>query len=252
MSGSTCRGYIIGHKPVSYGFYDGNPLYHALQVGNGERYASLRDTDIEDNIADWNNFYAEGTGTYYIWKTVPDDTKYVLQCQYRRRLHFPADTDFDELFKDCDAICAKPLTMGLTVYEQYAHCHNREDMETLKAVIYEEFPEMREAFDKYILNGRTLYYSNSFVLRTQDFKDYADTLFSLLDAFKKRRGFNTPQEVERRVSDEISQGKRGKARGVRYQEQIGGFLSERIWTMWVQRKFAGRILNMDYEKFEGV
>lgn len=243
--------WIIGHKQIDYGWYDDNPIYHALQVGNGERFAEHRDSDCPDNISEWNNFYAESTGTYYISKAGLGGD-YVGQCQYRRRLHFPADTDFDALFSGCDVICAKPMSIGQTVYEQYAHCHSSEDMETLKAVIDEEFPEMKEAFDKYILKGRKLYYSNSFVLRTQDFKDYADTLFRLLEAFKKRRGYTTPQEVERRVSDEISQGKRRKARGVRYQEQIGGFMSERIWTMWVQWKFAGRILNIDYEKYERV
>ena len=243
------RIWIIGHKDVPYGWYEDNALYEPLQVGFGDRYATYRDSDGKDNKAQWNAVMAECTGTYYIWK-YGLVTDYVGQCQYRRRIYFKEHTDFDAIFADCDVIAAKPLMLGRgNVYNQYAFCHNKKDLDDAKAVIDERFPWLSKDYDEYILHGRKLYYSNSFVMPKYLFDSYCRFLFTVLEGIRERRGWKTPEDAVKEVDEDMKAGRRPKTRGLNYQCQVLAFLSERLWTMWVQ---AYRVKEMDYTKFEGV
>lgn len=240
--------FIIGHKPLDYGYWD-NALYTPIQVGGNADFCSLRD-NRGCNISDWNTFYAEGTATYWISRNLVP-IPYIGQCQYRRRLQFPEDYDFDAAFRDCDVIAAEPLRLGLTVASHYCTCHNAYDFYELEQVVKDLYPEYAEDWEKYIVSGKTMYYSNSFVMRGQDYLDYADWLFRILFEFVNRKGWKTPQEATLAVAADMESGRAKKARGLAYQAQIGGFFSERLWTLYVQRNFE-RIRHDKYVKFEGV
>lgn len=241
--------FILGHKAVDYGVWD-NALYTPLEVGAAlrEPVFAVRD-NTGANISDWNQIYAETTGTYWIANNTY--FSYAGQCQYRRRLEFPLDFDFKSAFEKYGAICAEPINIG-NVYDQYCLCHCKQDMDLVEAIINDKYPQLAEAYEKYIKKSGALYYSNSFVLNGDDYKEYAEVLFGILDIFKEERQWNTPEEALRLIGDEVKKRTRGRARGVAYQSQVFGFLSERLWTMWVQSKFTGRIKNIKYKKYEGV
>ena len=90
--------YELAYNKVKYGLWD-NALYTPLQCcadRSNTDVCELKDNTGE-NISSKNFYYCETTGTYWIWKNAPE-TKYVGQCQYRRRLEFKEDFDFDTIF----------------------------------------------------------------------------------------------------------------------------------------------------------
>ena len=45
--------FIMAHKEVDYPIWD-NSLYTPVQIGKNKTFLKHRDSDCEDNIADWN------------------------------------------------------------------------------------------------------------------------------------------------------------------------------------------------------
>ena len=248
MKRTDAQIYIYAHKPVDYGIWD-NALYTPLQGGDAERFLDLRDSDGEDNIAPSNSVFAENTGLYWIWKNHPKDLKYIGVCQYRRRLEFPEYLDFEAVFKEYDAIAAQPIRLP-NVRQQYSVCHSPKDMIVLEDTIRQIYPDYASDFDKFLNRGTTVYYSNGMVMRAEDFDKYCEWLFNILFKFIENNGWMSMNEVEDSVWYEIQNKQRKGTRGFRYQEQICGFLSERLLTLWLMRNC--KVLNVPYKKFEGI
>ena len=120
-------------------------------------------------------------------------------------------------------------------------------------------PDYAEDWDKYIKNGQDLYYSNGFVLRAEDYDRYAEFLFSSLNGYLSFANVHTQEELYKHVSYNIQVGRYSRYKNtqnvpeaaIRWQMLIGGFLSERIWTLWLLHNFSkDRILERDYIKME--
>ena len=260
MRREDARIYILAHKPVEYGLPD-NTLYRPLQVGSGKPFTELRD-DIGDNIANWNFLYAETTGTYYLWKMRPRHLKYVGQCQYRRRLEFEEDFDFDGLFQKYDVITCMPVVLFPNLGSHYMNCHSAGDMSLVRAIIEKENPEYVEDFDQYIMSGKFLFFANGFIMKSEDFDRYCEWLFNILDHFKAEKGWNTPEEAKLKIDQEIAEKKRNGYDGHigneggdsnRYQRQVLGFVSERLLTLWIRHNFEpNKIYCQKYKTYEGV
>ena len=251
---SDIKGYIFCHKKVDYGIWD-NKLYTPLEVGaalRDEHCAELQD-NTGDNVSDWNEILAENTGTYWIWKNKPKNTKYVLQCQYRRRLLFDENTDFDSIFQKYDVIVPQPLKVLYGLKAQYIACHSKSDIELAEKVVKELEPEHSEDWDRFIKNGRYIYYSNGFVMRNKDYNAYAKWLFTVFDRFREKKGWNSPEDVMKEVQYDISKQRRSGVKGFKYQSQILAFLSERLFTYYILSRFdQSRIFTLPYIKFENI
>lgn len=239
--------YVLSHKPIDYQREDA--LYTPLQVGNKEDFCDLRD-NTGDNISAWNPVYAECTGTYWIWKNRPQGLKYVGQTQYRRRLEFPEDTDFDTIFKDYDVITMAPLRPGLAPQPFYGRCHSQDDIDTAERVVKDLHPEMSGEWDRIMKLSPNLLYSNGFILPADEYDRYCEFLFPVLEEVLDRKGWLTPEIALEKCREEVSLRKRPKSRGVEYQAQIGGFLSERLWTFWCFSQYPKRY-TVPYRKFDG-
>ena len=112
--------FTISHKPVDYGIPESD-LYQPLQVGFGERFASMTDHDQEPNWSAWNPIMAENTGNLYIAKYEAEKYDYVGAQQYRRHLGYGFETaeEVEKLFKKFDIIASCPLMLPVSVEEQY-------------------------------------------------------------------------------------------------------------------------------------
>ena len=241
--------YILSHREVPYGIWD-NELYTPLQVGDAEDFLSVRD-DKGVNISNLNPMYAELSGMYWVWKNT--DTKYKGQCQFRRRLEFPADYDFDSDFEQYRVITMQPLMLGTTLYNQYASCHSKKDMDLLEEIIDEDYPEYSGTFQSVIKRGSILYYSNGFIMPNGMYDMYCEWLFSVLGKFRERMGWNTNEDVEKDIAEDIANGERSGMRGVRYQMQVLGFLSERLLTLWLMTNIPPFLIKtVPYKKYENL
>ena len=250
--------YVLGHKPLEYGYYD-NELYTPLQVGAYYNPHFLPNTDDQGiNIGQWNPVFAEATGLYWVAHNAPDTLLYIGNTQYRRRINFQPETDFDAIFNKCQIVCSEPLKMGITVYEQYCHCHTKAEIDMVKTVVQDLYPDYMDAWNQYIERGNTLLYSTAFVMKREDYIKYADFYTTVSFETLKRMGLNTPEDVREYAETEIKAGRKpnndgkfGEKDPVRYQMQLAAFWQERLATLFIFKNF-NKIAFVPFVKYEGV
>lgn len=247
-----------------------------LQVGSDVTLWDVCDLkdNTGDNISKKNFFYIENTGTYWIWKNIKD-AKYKGQMQYRRPLNGISGTiDFDKVFSQYDVITCIPFNHpanskptndnpmfipAQTVEDGYAFSNCRDDIAILEMIINIYYPEYKESYKKYIKNGPDLYYSNGFIMKSEDFDRYCEFLFGCLEKYEQFVDVSSFEKLYSRVKNNMSLGKYPKHanpqtqtyEAIRWQTSIGGFLSERIWTLWLLHNFKDeRIMKLPYNKME--
>ena len=245
-----------------------------LQVGaaNGTDVCRTKD-NTGDNISALNYLFIENTGTYWIWKNVKD-AKIKGQMQYRRPFSGITDMDIEETMKSYDVITCEPfhhpdhktptkeepmVIPADTVEQGYAFSNCVDDLYVLELAIQIYHPDYYEDYVKFIKNGPDLYYSNGFIMRSEDFDRYCEFLFDCLDKTFDMMQIKTQKDLVEHVRYNMEVGKYPRYSGktgipenaVRWQCSIGGFLSERIWTLWLLHNFKQeRILKIPYEKQE--
>lgn len=246
-----------------------------LQVGaaNGTDVCRTKD-NTGDNISDKNYLFIENTGTYWIWRNV-HGAKYKGQMQYRRPLSgVTEEMDFDKVFTDYDVITCEPfhhpdhkvptpeepmVISADTVEQGYAFSNCVDDLYVLELIIQLYHPDYYEDYVKYIKNGPDLYYSNGFIMKEADYDRYCEFLFDCLVKYLQMANIHSPQELVDHVRYNIEVGKYPRYGGnknipeqaIKWQCSILGFLSERVWTLWVQHNFPqDRILKLPYIKQE--
>lgn len=246
-----------------------------LQVGafNRRDVCDLKD-DTGENISGANYFFIENTGTYWIWKNIKD-AKYKGQMQYRRPLSgVTSEMNFEEVFSKYDVITCEPfhhpshktptneepmVIPADTVEQGYAFSNCIDDLYILEMVINMYFPDYVADYNKYIKNGPNLYYSNGFVMKSEDYDRYCEFLFSCLNGYLQFANIRNENDLLKHVTYNIEVGKYPRYNGlnglpqeaIKWQCSIGGFLSERIWTLWLLHNFSeDRIYKTPYIKME--
>lgn len=244
--------YEFFHKQIPYGLWD-NGLYTPLEVGAALRnpvYEDYARDNSGDSISDWNSVFAETTGIWWVYRNT--DTPYVGVCQYRRRLYFPEHYDFESVFADRKVIVPEPLCVD-TVYAQYKAAHNEEDLRRVGLIIEDKFPEYKEDWQKYIVEGKKLYYGNSVIMKREEFNKFCTWLFFILFAFLHLTWLASPADVEEYVKDNMERGVQCKIRGLGYQMQLCGFLTERLLTLWIRHNYRQEeIMEIPYTKMENI
>lgn len=232
------RIYLLYHKDVDYGLWD-NSLYEPKSV-------------FDSKIGELNPIYCEMSGTFDIWKRHPKSLKYIGQCQYRRRLELEEDFDFEGFFKEADILVADPIYFQTSVREQYANCHNVEDLDKMEKILKEKYPEYSEDWNNRIKGGNVLFYSQGWVMKAEDFDIYCKWLFSLLKEFCKREKIETVEAARKHVEEAAITWKyKCNPIDVTYQTRICGYLAERLFTLYVFHNFKN-IACHAYTKFEGI
>lgn len=266
--------FTLCYEKKNFQFLD-DAVITPLQVGanNGKDLCELKDNTL-DNISDKNFFYVEGTGTYWIWKNVKD-CKYKGQMQYRRPLSGVSDTmNFDEVFSKYDVITCVPFNHpanskptatnkmcipAQTVEGGYAFSNCIDDLLVMEVIIKMYYPEYADDYDKYIKEGENLYYSNGFILRSEDYDRYAEFMYGCLEYYLEMTGIKTEADVIEHVKYNLEAGKYIRYNEneinneivINWQSKIGGFLSERLWTLWLLHNFKeDRIMTLPYIKME--
>lgn len=214
--------FMLYHKQVDYLVDD--ELITPIDCHDGE-------------LGNENYFWCEVSGLYNVWRSY--SAPFMGITQYRRQLQFqPA---LSALTSD-SVITMKPINVG-NVFFQYGYCHNIDDLISCLDIICEKYPEYIPSIEEYILKSGKLYYSNGFVMTGENFNKYCSWLFDILFEFRKKR-FSSREELEESV--------KGYAPDcAAYQMFIGGFLSERLLTLYIQHNFKN-IIEVEYKKFEGV
>lgn len=212
---------VATHK--SYEFPD-DPIYQPIEVGAG-----LRDTELGylcddngQNISDKNGSFSELTALYWAWKnSYFNDADYAGMVHYRRyfsgsegfgKFKILDKQDIEKVLSEYDVIVPTRRNYYIeTIRDHYRHAHYAKDLDTLEEVLQEYSPEYIDAFAK-VMESRSLFLYNMFVMKSKYFEAYCTWLFGILF------------EVEKRV--DIS-------KYDRYQSRVFGFLSERMFNVWI-------------------
>lgn len=216
--------FVVTHKEFSP---PEDPLYQPIQVG---RYFTKKDLgyisdDTGSSIAEKNKNYCELTALYWIWKNVKG-YDYIGLCHYRRyftkcgflasSLFFLKERDLDHYFSEYDIIVPQKFYWkDHTVEEYYGICEGRSsDLEILKKIVAEKFPEYLEAYEK-IMNAREAFYCNMFITSFPILNEYCEWLFSVLDEAERRCDLTGYSQQEARIY---------------------GYMSELLLNVWIEKK----------------
>ena len=239
---------FVGCQAVGEGIYlSGNEQAHRADSRKSAQKPTpfiLRD-DSGENISHLNANFCELTAMYWAWKNV--DSSYYGLFHYRRILDLSEQaqqirTDYPiivsprsynpkrqglttenitKLLQEYDIILPQgyknhynlPCDEGLDNYGIYAHYHYAKDLDRIIELIKSRHPEMQAALESTLFTYPPRWHiANIFIMRKELYFAYCEWLFSLL--------FDLSKETD--LSDYTP-----------YQARIYGFLSERMFNIWL-------------------
>lgn len=192
----------------------------AMINGSHEEVPYCKD-NTGDNISQHNAKFCELTGLYWAWKNL--DADYIGLVHYRR--HFCIKKSKKDLFDN--VLTYKQLIPFLggikifipnkrkyiieTLYSHYQHTHYSEQLDEVKKIIEEKYPDYRKSYDK-IVNQTYGYMFNMMIVEKELLHKYCEWLFSILF------------ELKNRVDDRDLSA---------YQGRFYGRISEIIFNVWL-------------------
>lgn len=226
-----------------------NPIYKIVDGGElkNEYPLPILHDNVGRNISQLNVFFSELTRTYWILKNY-ELKEYVGINHYRRYFTFFDDIpDMDEIFKDHDVILPYNYKSSTTIFRQYKSCHNIEDIELAVNIIDKYYSEYSECC-KDVLIGKELCINNIFIMKREDFIKYCDFVFGVLFRFISEKNFYSMKSVTDYVESNKDKylKKFSPNNEIWYQCRIGGFLAERLLSIFVKKHFK----NPKYIKIE--
>jgi hypothetical protein len=222
-----------------------------LQVGaslNNDNICDIKD-NTDDNISHLNPIYSELTGHYWVWKN-SKKTNYVGFEHYRRHFNLN-EKEVLNCLKTNDIIVFKGVDIRVSVEEHYKLIHSEYDINLIKSIILELYPEYKDSYDKYITNGYKIIPCNSFISSWDVFDNMMTFIFNIFNKFNEKLSLNTYDDYYNHVlkhSKHINNNQHESygAKWENYQLRIFGFLAERLMTLYVLHNFKN-IKYVDYE-----
>ena len=213
--------FVAAHKEAEF---PKNSIYVPIEVGayNKEKFLKVTD-NTGDNISEKNPFFCELTATYWILKNDKSD---IVGLTHYRRYFFKKHTnemsevlkknDIEDILKEYDIIVPNKtyLFKYKNIKDAYVNIHKESDFNLCREIIEEKYPEYIDAFDK-VSNSRSFYACNMFISNKKIFDEYYNWLFDIL--------FDLEKKVDISNYDN-------------YNKRIFGFLSERLFNVWLEYK----------------
>lgn len=213
--------YIATHKKAAFPKFE---EYFPIQVGaeqSKDNFGYLLD-NTNDNISIKNKNYCELTALYWIWKNSQSDI--VGMVHYRRYFFNKAGSRlFDNIIRKNEILdilekydCIVPKKMYIAksnLKEQYGKIHNIDDLNKCEEIIKSKYPDYQESFSK-VMQQKHFYAFNMFIMSKKLLNKYAQWLFDIL--------FELEKYVQIQNYDN-------------YNNRIYGFLSERLFNVWIEK-----------------
>lgn len=211
--------FITTYKDFKYNFT--NPVYKVLDA---------RDYRSPNDILD-DRFYSE----IFMYYKLKVNTEYVGFCHYRKRWEFFDNIpDIDKIFESYDVIAPNPITLRYPVKKHYSLCHNGDDLDIVRNIIYSDFKEYIEDFDV-VMNSSTFFPYNAFIMRREDFEKYRSFVKGVLDKYIELVGTDIRQMIIDNKDKYLKTFSPNNT--IDYQYRIGGYLAERLTNVFIMRHF---------------
>lgn len=220
----------IKYRPDDYIIwqtYHNDALLAEYNLKEDEHYrlfAVHRDAPME-NINYLNPCWSELTTMWYVWHNRLE-SPLVGFAHYRRPLN-PV-----RLPQKGECMIYKRLRLrdGETIRDQYARCHNVDDLDLMMTLIDRRYGE-GNAYVQHLATSTRMIINCCFLMRWTDFVALGDFLFPLLDDFAEVTGcgrdVNMWREKTRRDFPNADE------QQVAYQMRLPGFLAERLISAYI-------------------
>ena len=188
-------------------------MYLPVHAGSaGHAKLPYAGDDSGEQISSRNDIYCELTALYWAWKNLPADA--LGLCHYRRYFQEPGkkqiltEETLRKLMQETSVILPKKRNYFIETGEsQFVHAHGAENLEVLREVLKDRYPEYQEAFNESM--GRTSGHRfNMMIMRRQMLDVYCGWLFDVL--------FETEKRMEK------------------VPPRMMGFLAERLMDAWLE------------------
>lgn len=199
--------------------------------------------DLHNEKEKMKDFYSEGYHIYDISHKDLKKYKYIGICHYRRFFNDTCE-NLISYMQEYDCILPERYNIGnMSVYGQYSRHFNGEDIELIGHIIEKHYKEYEDSFYD-VMNGNILHVWNMCIMKTEDFKEYVEWVFDILDKFCKIRGFNNIKDVNKYVDE--NKNKIPNMTNTEldkyftsnwYCSRIGAHLLERLLNVFVKYKF---------------
>lgn len=212
--------YIITHKQVANIYPKDRKIMLVGAKDKESSFGYFTDYDeSKDNISEKNKNFCELTGLYYFTKY---DNSEILSLEHYRRLFiktrlflfkfpFLKEKNIKKILKNHDMIVPKKTRFPVSVFEHYSNAHSKEDMEKVKNIISDIYPDYLNAFNK-VMEGNETYLFNMFIAKREVIVGYSKWLFDIL--------FELEKQID--LSNRDS-----------YQQRVFGFISERLLLVYI-------------------
>lgn len=216
--GDMLKLFVVTHKKVT-SLPQGRTLIGVGQ-NSGECGAPFTDATGQ-NIADKNSSFCELTALYWIWKNC--DAEYVGLEHYRRffcKKRFLAffrrskALEREEILKKLEGheiLLPRKVRLLKSVYRNYSAAHFKQDLDLCLDIIKSDHPEYAGDCER-VMKGHTASMYNMFVMRKKDMDEYCEWLFDIL--------FKAEEKIDLKNRN-------------KYQCRVFGFLSERLFNVWL-------------------
>ena len=186
----------------------------------------------------WNglkgSFYSEIMSYFYIGKNYPLK-KYVGFCHYRKYWSFMDNIpDLDTIFQTCGCVAAEQRESKVNMREEYKKFHNIEDLNIVENIIEDKFPSYNAAFKTFLYSKKMFPY-NMFIMKREDFLEYCEFIEGVINEYLNIVG----KDIVKRIEDNKDRYLKSfyPNSTVDYQYRIGGYLAERLTTVFIINKF---------------
>ena len=199
--------------------------------------------ECNNDMNDFKLSLSEGYSIYEILKN-KDISKYehIGICHYRRYFNMDIDDIIDNLYK-YDILVTKSENLNNTVYNQYASCFNKDDLNVLETIINDNTPEYNKSFKAVMMNNY-MYCYNMCIMKRNHFIDYYNWAFLILKKFCEYHNFKNDNDIINYIKN--NQANIGNMnnnyipeyfRTVEYCSRILGHLMERLMNIYIYKHF---------------
>lgn len=200
--------YIATHKQK----LSGDQWHIPIQVGAAVNCVDVQEVkdNTGDHISDKNASYCELTALYWIWKNSHADI--VGLEHYRRRFRISKEKIYQTLAK-YDIILPSVYLYRISLEEEYKKYHIPQDWDKMIEILLAEYPDYTQAVQEVFADNGLIPY-NMFIADKKICNDYCDWLFPVLEKLEAET-----------VGEERDS----------YQGRYLGFLSERLFTLYIRK-----------------
>jgi len=197
--------YICTHKEFNEPRLDGDSIIitDGVELTGQYKYPVIK---ADNELEPLKHSYAELYQMYDIFKK-DTTSEYITINHYRR--YFNPLTEENTV----------PVPFPMDLRAQYAMCHNIQHLDQCIQIIKKYYPTYNTD------NLKVLFPCNMSTQTHEVFNDYCDFIFTILREFHEQNHLHTDADVANYVSNYNNQ-------SIDYQSRLGGFLSERIGTIY--------------------